>query len=429
MENGSANGSGGERAGGKPRLVWLEILELIAAAMSFNFEKFKDEPFSVSYRLGFPGGRIEARVRNTRRSISPPPPMAGAGAIPGGNGTRTIRGRQESERFQYFADLRVTVDAPPFEWHVEANAVALQVQAASGASMTAPFPSATVLGSDFLWSALQLMQGTSAVDAYRVFGHAAIAWSELQRLDEALDFFSAMTSDKTWLEVTRPHGDFAGSTPGPTVSSNLVPPSLLEVIMIELAQRPFDDGGESLSVSQQHVGFLARASAILDFKTIRVDVRLLERRTVAGQDRLRFGDVRFTFERHDGSIITHGQLSYGQKRMLAFLYYLAMHPDTVVADELVDGLHHRWIEDSLDAIGDRQAFLASQNPLLLDHLEFDSADKVASTFITCRSERDADNKKHMIWCNMPAYDAERFFRAYQVDVQHVSEILLSKGLW
>jgi hypothetical protein len=30
---------------------------------------------------------------------------------------------------------------------------------------------------------------------------------------------------------------------------------------------------------------------------------------------------------------------------------------------------------------------------------------------------------------MSEYDAERFFRAYQVDVQHVSEILLSKGLW
>jgi hypothetical protein len=30
---------------------------------------------------------------------------------------------------------------------------------------------------------------------------------------------------------------------------------------------------------------------------------------------------------------------------------------------------------------------------------------------------------------MSAYDADRFFRAYQIDVEHVSEILLSKGLW
>jgi hypothetical protein len=143
---------------------------------------------------------------------------------------------------------------------------------------------------------------------------------------------------------------------------------------------------------------------------------------------LRFGDFRFMFEAHDGSVIRHDDLSYGQKRLLAFYYYLAASPITVIADELVDGLHHLWIDTAITAIGDRQAFLASQSPLLLDHLEFDSAEQVASTFITCRTDRVGDDKR-MSWSNMSAHDAERFFRAYQVDVQHVSEILLSKGLW
>jgi energy-coupling factor transporter ATP-binding protein EcfA2 len=134
------------------------------------------------------------------------------------------------------------------------------------------------------------------------------------------------------------------------------------------------------------------------------------------------------FEDYDGSVIRHEDLSYGQKRLLAFYYYLAASPMTVIADELVDGLHHLWIDEAITAIGDRQAFLASQNPLLLDHLEFDSAEQVASTFITCRAERVGDDKR-MSWSNMSTYDAERFFRAYEVDVQHVSEILLSKGLW
>jgi hypothetical protein len=35
----------------------------------------------------------------------------------------------------------------------------------------------------------------------------------------------------------------------------------------------------------------------------------------------------------------------------------------------------------------------------------------------------------MVWWNMPEYDAKRFFEAYQVGIQHVSEILRTKGLW
>ena len=188
---------------------------------------------------------------------------------------------------------------------------------------------------------------------------------------------------------------------------------------------PHDSQG--LTIPADSLPFLQKVLTLFGVKTARLEMRL-ESKTGGAMEVLKFSDFRFMFEEHNGSVIRHEDLSYGQKRLLAFYYYLAASPMTVIADELVDGLHHLWIDAAIEAIGDRQAFLASQNPLLLDHLEFDSAEQVASTFITCRAERIGDDKR-MSWSNLSTYDAERFFRAYQVDVKHVSEILLSKGLW
>jgi hypothetical protein len=181
---------------------------------------------------------------------------------------------------------------------------------------------------------------------------------------------------------------------------------------------------QGLTIPAESIDFLREVMTLFGFKDARMEMRLESK----SRDTLHFSDFRFMFEDHDGSVTRHDDLSYGQKRLLAFYYHLAASPLTVIADELVDGLHHLWIDAAITAIGDRQAFLASQNPLLLDHLEFDSAEQVASTFVTCRMERRGDDKR-MVWSNLSPHDAERFFRAYQVDVQHVSEILLSKGLW
>ena len=87
-----------------------------------------------------------------------------------------------------------------------------------------------------------------------------------------------------------------------------------------------------------------------------------------------------------------------------------------------------WIEDCIKAVGDRQVFLASQNPLLLDYLEFDSTEKVGRSFIQCRVKPEKAGDQ-MRWSNLSDVDAARFFDAYQVGLQHVSEILRTKGLW
>ncbi|MBK9754230.1 MAG: AAA family ATPase [Nannocystis sp.] len=147
--------------------------------------------------------------------------------------------------------------------------------------------------------------------------------------------------------------------------------------------------------------------------------------------KLRKFDIRgsaFTFTRNDGRTITHDLLSYGQKRLLAFFYYLAATPAYVIADELVNGLHHRWIAACMEAIGDRQAFLTSQNPLLFEYVEFRSIEQVQSCFITCKSEL-VDGAEQLVWQNMSERDARNFFESYQAGIESPGDILMTRGLW
>ena len=142
--------------------------------------------------------------------------------------------------------------------------------------------------------------------------------------------------------------------------------------------------------------------------------------------RVGFGKPWFQFTRKGGrATIGHERLSYGQKRLLSLLYYLEASPHHLVADEMVNGLHHEWIEEIVQRIGDRQTFLSSQNPLLLDYMEFDSVDQVSRSFVLC----ELDELDRLVWRNMSAEEAASFYSAYEVGIQHVGEILRTKGLW
>ena len=141
---------------------------------------------------------------------------------------------------------------------------------------------------------------------------------------------------------------------------------------------------------------------------------------------MRLGNLRFLFTHRGGWKISEKQLSYGQKRMLAFMHYLATVSSVAVADELVNGLHHRWIRACIEALGQRQVFLTSQNPLLLDYLSFQSPEEVRSTFVLCSWEKGPEQ---MVWENMSQEAAADFFDSYKVGFQQVGEVLQSKGLW
>jgi hypothetical protein len=441
MENGTASEAGSEQAAGKPALAWLQIhafpernvapcrlrfgegfnvllglnatgkttlLEIIAAAMSFNFSRFAKEPFDVEYEMHVPGGSMHARVNNTRVNSESLP--------------RDIHHRI-GDALTSSVDLRVRLVSPPDDWHIQGHANGLQISGPYDSPVSVD--GASIVGPDFVPYAYgQMLRTSTNPSSPRLLASLAplLSWWRMQRFDESLGLFDLITNGGAWVEVFR----VAGSPPLVwTTDRDVVPRSLSEEIVRQCVQQA--EGGDR-SISSKDVAFLSRVAELLDFRTVRVDFRLVQRKMSAGETQMRFGDIRFAFERHDGSLITHAELSYGQKRLLSLLYYLEMHPHTIIADELVDGLHHRWIDDAIEAIGDRQAFMASQNPLILDHLEFSSPEEVASTFVVCRVEKRDDGER-LAWANMSDLDAERFFRAYEVDVQHVSEILLTKGLW
>jgi energy-coupling factor transporter ATP-binding protein EcfA2 len=247
------------------------------------------------------------------------------------------------------------------------------------------------------------------------------------RLDEGLGGFAAMIGVAAESESAE-LGNAQGSVEkmegqGAGYSFNFVPSPLMSKIM-SLEDRP----PSIISISDTEMKFLEKAVSTMQFTHGELLVELLSKDVNDRASKLTYGRFGFRFTLDDGSIISHQALSYGQKRLLSFLYYSAAFDNIVVADELVNGLHHEWIEVCLREIGDRQAFLTSQNPLLLDFLSFESAEKVERTFILCCTEKFI-GKNRMVWSNLSNKDTNRFYRAYEAGIQHVSDILRTKGLW
>lgn len=244
------------------------------------------------------------------------------------------------------------------------------------------------------------------------------------RLDESLDLFRRATSAAeplgTALRLKR--DDTREWTLSP-VDWALIPEVLLKKLdsayELKKSDYAFAPNDLSLAPIESMMGF--------DSSELRVGVTARSR-TQDGTEIIQLGNLLFRFWWPDGTFTTHDKLSYGQKRLLTFFYYLACNPDIVIADELVNGLHHRWITASIEALGQRQAFLTSQNPLLLDYVPITSAEEARRSFVLCRGE-PMKGRLAWIWENMSEADAEELYRAYEIGIEHVSEILQSRGLW
>jgi hypothetical protein len=189
-----------------------------------------------------------------------------------------------------------------------------------------------------------------------------------------------------------------------------------------------DSVRDVVTVNDNGSSLLKTASRLLGFRETNVHLTL-EERTMRrdGMEVIVYGSPKYFFTKKDGARIPLDRLSFGQKRLFGFCYYLAL-SSVVVADELANGLHHSMIQDCLCALGDRQAFLATQNPLLLDHLGFESSEEVRSMFVLCRSSADSGHERWM-WTRMSEGDAGEFFGDYKVGIQHTNDILRTRDLW
>ena len=239
----------------------------------------------------------------------------------------------------------------------------------------------------------------------------------VHRLDESLDLFRRITSTADLGNILIAERNWIPNLFAPP----LVPYDLIRSIMDSHEPRRPD-----YSFTHNDLEFLATLKNMMGFSASELRVDVTERQQPTAD--VQFNNFMFRFKWEDGTVITHDHLSYGQKRLVCFLYYLACNPDIVITDELVNGLHHRWITASIEAIGQRQAFLTSQNPLLLDYIPITSAAEARRSFVLCRGEPRV-GRPGWVWENMSEEDAQELFSAYGVGVEHVSEILQSRGLW
>ena len=139
----------------------------------------------------------------------------------------------------------------------------------------------------------------------------------------------------------------------------------------------------------------------------------------------------FQFFRNGKAVRRHDQLSFGQQRLFSFAWYLACNPDVAIADELVNGLHSEWIDWCVEALGDRQCFLTSQNPILVDSVPLSTEEDIRRGIILCDSVHDAaSDTNELRWRQIDERESELIARALQNSrLDLLSDLLHALDLW
>lgn len=394
------------------------LLGLIAAVTGNDFERLADEYFCIEYEISTESGTVVIFLENK--------------FVPSPTGAPDYSFSYHITIEDFKTRRTTTVSGTPEKTEI--------IDAGLIGHSRRPFsPFRREFGVALMASAA-LFINNAAVGAFLTQRHSPY------RFDEALDSFLAMTGRVS----TTPGVESPKTTevkiflfdelPNSTTRSASIefddyfPHRMIFTLDISLrnARSPIElNESSATGPARAAVDLLATATTLLGFKhvSLRPNVKSESKSREAKGRLVHVEGFTFDFTRIDGSVIHHDLLSFGQKRLISFFYYLACNDSYVIADELVNGLHHRWIEACMDAIGDRQAFLTSQNPLLFDYIpDFESVEQVQSRFITCKTEL-VEGTEQLVWQNMPHEHARIFFEAYKDEVEQVGEILIARGLW
>ena len=385
------------------------LLNLIAMILRSDFSELDQESYSFEYSVESEWGRFDASIkyeppeRSLRRPLDASQPFA-----------------LQTEPSKLLTDCTFTLpDDPSTILRVQSEyplaTITLTVHGQQLPPRQSHIPPSPT-GALALTHIMAAHQTGGSNDLLPRFELAAATSPRQSRFDESLGFFDQMLATRpSFLSVDGVHVPL-----GPPL------PAQLRSIFVEgLRASP---PKTSYQASHQHLWFLDKAVSLTRFASGLLKAEMIEKAPHENGELIVLGNFTFAFTKKDGSYFNHSFLSYGQKRLLSFYYYLACFPHVVIADELVNGLHYVWIEDCLKEMEGRQAFLTSQNPLLLDHLHFDSAEQARESFILCRYE-DEEQQGRVSWSNLTEDEADLFYRSYQVGIQHVSEILRTRGLW
>lgn len=379
------------------------LLMLAAAADAFDFNAFLDEPFDVTWERSGPDGSSTTRVTNRieREFVE----------LPGSAGQRT-----ERKTVVTTLDVNVTpVDGGvPFQVLLDRDSARLLVEDEEVATSKRVRQYSLAIEAFFV--AMQLNGRVSARVSVPGFAAFPPINDRALRMDESTEHLRALLAT-TVVVLEGMQG---------VLNNTLVPAPLLGGFM---ALGTTAEPQPLVQFESTNTPFLADVAATLGFESASMHCDLVERRQESGRPaERRYGNLRFLFTDTSGDVVGHQHLSYGQKRMLSFLCILADRKSLLACDELVNGLHHEWIELALTRMKGRQALLTSQNPLLMDHLRFASVDEVRRSFIVCE-RREIDAGFQLVWRNLNAAESADFFDAYEVGIQRVSDILVTRGFW
>jgi hypothetical protein len=234
------------------------------------------------------------------------------------------------------------------------------------------------------------------------------------RFDESLGAF---------LAIERGEGDRDGVGPSGLEIGPARSVFRLDYVPWDLHRAFYDAVGEDVRARPAlplHLPWTERMCAAMDVRGATLRPRFQR----SSGDRSTFLGFDTEFDLRGGTTIAGSQLSYGQKRIFAFFWHAAVvGGGVIVADELANGLHHDALEACLGEVRG-QGILATQNPLLLDHLGFDGPHDLVRGLVLC-----APTDEGWSWRNPTDTEADRFHSAYSLGFQHVSELLREKRLW
>jgi energy-coupling factor transporter ATP-binding protein EcfA2 len=391
------------------------LLELISIVLGSDFSGLGQEEFSLEYDLALPGMAIHVFARNERRSgavVTPAPPARSA--------LMALRGPEVVPEFEPFIEATLRPDSPGPRVVVRADASGLFCDVDERSAYARRMQWSVLDRS--VWTLIFMVAQFIAPedkDRLKELLHRTFLLGP-SRFDEALGMFEHIGTIRYAMEMRE----------GEVFPLGLMAlPSWMPAWLRSRVER--ESPGHTLEFSHDELegNFLARFVRLARFASGKLRVEVLENRTFENGGRLGFGSFSFRFRRQDGAEVPQAHLSYGEKRLLAFLYYLDVNGDFAVADELASGLHPRWAEACLAELGKRQAFLSSQNPLLFERLSFGSAADVRTSIIHCATG-PRDEGHRLVWSQPTSETATRIFEALRADKPpSLTELLRAHGLW
>lgn len=390
------------------------LLDLISMVLRSNFSSLRGEEFDIEWQYVQDEDSVHVRFLNEVKARRPG------------------RGVNMAPAHSYHPHVKLTFNLPQlgkhhqFEIEIDGTSLRFRERGEGWRDGSA----VDVFGASLFKTSYFAMPMTdnddSALSSVSDVGlRLFMAGVDTYRFDESLDVYHRMTADEPFhlgnsFSPPSIHSQWQSNTP--------LSPQILVFYPIRHVPETPKPGQSTTRVTLSFDGSLTKFVDLAPFQNMAMSLAVEGSAEEDGITTWLLGRSEFLFTTSAGTTFNHHALSYGQKRLLAFLYYLDVNQHHVVADELVNGMHHDWIKACLELMGTRQAFLTSQNPLLLDYLPLESVEQVQRSFIQC-TVRTSKKKSEFVWSNLDVEDAKQLLADYDVGIQHVGELLRVRGLW